>query len=191
MRRHTTVLIVLTALAVAAGLPAAARAASGDRAIALANETPVREYRGFVLFSRWDGGAYHLSVLHAGAVTDLPVRPQSTPFDADVGPDSKGAPSAVFSLCDDSCDLYVVGFDPEDAVHGPSREPGGQGVHRPGEGLGVGQQRGDVLEHHAGLREVGDVPDVVGQAADLACGVQRRHQRFLPFLRGRGGWLAE
>lgn len=96
----------------AVALPATATAQTGERIVPLSNETPVTEYRGFVLFSRWDGSAYRLSVLRDGAVRDLPVRPQGTPFDADVGPDSSGAPSAVFSICDGSCDLYVVGFEP-------------------------------------------------------------------------------
>ena len=114
MRRDITAILSLAAVLLAVALPATAAAQSGDRALPLSNETPVREYRGFVLFSRWDGSAYRLSVLHDGAVTDLPVRPQAQPFDADVGPDSSGAPSAIVSICDDSCDLYVVGFDPGD-----------------------------------------------------------------------------
>lgn len=98
----------------AVALPATATAQTGERILPLSNETPVTSYRGYDLFSRWDGSAYRLSVLHDGAVTDLPVRPQSKPFDADVGPDSAGAPSAVVSICDGSCDLYVIGFDQGD-----------------------------------------------------------------------------
>ncbi len=112
MQRRISVLTALGAVLLAIALPSAATAQSGDRILPLGKETPIREYRGFTLFSRWDGSAYHLSVLHAGSVTDLRVRAQSTPFDADVGPDSTGAPSAVFSICDQSCDLYVVGFAP-------------------------------------------------------------------------------
>jgi hypothetical protein len=109
MRR---IILLLTALAAAllGAAPAGAQGPAPERLLPLAKETPIREYAGYALFSRWDGSAYRLSVLRDGAVTDLPVRPQATPFDADVGPDSSGSPSAVVSLCDVSCDLYVVGF---------------------------------------------------------------------------------
>ena len=110
--RHAKLLVALAAAMLIAALEAPAHAQTGDRILPLADDTPIREYRGFVLFSRWDGTAFRLSVLHDGNVTDLPVRPQDRPFDADVGPDSDGAPSAVVSLCDGSCDLYVVGFGP-------------------------------------------------------------------------------
>jgi hypothetical protein len=80
----------------------------------LARETPVREYAGWVLFSRWDGSAYRLATVHEGAVRDLPVPPSKKPFDADVGPDSHGDPAAVVSVCRSSCDLYTVGFEPGD-----------------------------------------------------------------------------
>jgi hypothetical protein len=108
--RRITVLTALAAAALAAAGPAAAQNPAPERIAPLVKETPIREYAGYVLFSRWDGTAYRLSVLRDGAVTDLPVRPQGTPFDADVGPDSSGSPSAVVSLCDVSCDLFVVGL---------------------------------------------------------------------------------
>lgn len=109
--RCTTALLTVLALAIAIALPAAAHAQTGDRILPLARDTPIGEYHDFVLFSRWDGSAYHLSVLHDGGVTDLAVPTQAKPFDADVGPDSGGAPSAVYSACAGSCDLYVIGFD--------------------------------------------------------------------------------
>jgi hypothetical protein len=112
--RRIMLLAALAAATLTTALAGPAQAQTGDRILPLARETPIREYRGFVLFSRWDGTAFRLSVLHAGTVTDLPVRPQARPFDADVGPDSNGVPSAVVSLCDGSCDLYVVGFGPGD-----------------------------------------------------------------------------
>ena len=48
----------------------------------------------------------------------------------------------------------------------------------------VGQQGRDVLEDDPGLREVRDVADECREAL-------RFGQRRFPFLRGRGGWLAE
>jgi hypothetical protein len=108
--QRTIPLITVAALALAIALPAAARAQAGERIVPLAKDTPIGEYAGFVLFSRWDGSAYHLSVEHDGGVTDLAVAPQAKPFDADVGPDATGAPSAVYSACAASCDLYVIGF---------------------------------------------------------------------------------
>jgi hypothetical protein len=113
--KRTIVLTTVAALALAIALPAAARAQTGaDRIVPLAKSTPIGEYAGFVLFSRWDGSAYHLSVEHNGGVTDLAVAPQAEPFDADVGPDSNGVPSAVYSACTGSCDLWVIGFAPGD-----------------------------------------------------------------------------
>ncbi len=80
----------------------------------LARKTPVREYSGWLLFSRWDGAAYRLSTWHDGRIRDLAVPRSKRAFDADIGPDSRGRPSAVVSLCRTSCDLYVIGFDAGD-----------------------------------------------------------------------------
>jgi hypothetical protein len=78
--------------------------------VPLARSTPVDEYAGWLLFSRWDGQRYRLSSWHDGELRDLPVRSQATLFDADVGPDSNGRLSVVVSLCDGSCDLYLIGL---------------------------------------------------------------------------------
>ncbi len=83
---------------------------------ALDRGTPLREYAGWLVFSRWDGTAYRLSTLHDGRLRDLPVPPQATAFDADAGPDSTGAPSVAVSLCDGDCDLYVIGLEPGEAL---------------------------------------------------------------------------
>jgi hypothetical protein len=111
---------ILAALATVLGLAAAAGPAtaqsSGERVVALDRATPVREYAGWLLFSRWDGSAYRLATLHDGQVRDLPVPAQAEPFDADIGPDSAGRPSAVMSLCKGSCDLFVLGFEAGDEL---------------------------------------------------------------------------
>lgn len=97
--------------------PAAAQSPSeGQRVTDLGRATTLSEYSGWLLFSRWDGSAYHLAVRHDGVVRDLAVPTQSKPFDADVGPDSKGRPSAAVSICRGSCDLFVIGFDAGDQL---------------------------------------------------------------------------
>ncbi len=105
----------LTACVIAA--PAAAQSpAEGQRVVDLGNETTIREYAGSLLFSRWDGSAYHLAVRRGGVVRDLAVATQRQPFDADVGPDSRGRASAVVSICRGSCDLFVIGLDSGDRL---------------------------------------------------------------------------
>src|SRR5689334_14893499 len=99
--------------ALAAAVPASAQA-QGERVVDLAKSTTVREYDGWLLYSRWDGSAYHLSTWHDGTQMALPVPTQATPFDADAGPDSNGKPSAVVSICEDTCDLFVIGFESGD-----------------------------------------------------------------------------
>ena len=108
----------IIALAISAACLAAppAVAESPTRIVDLGRQTAVREYAGWLLFSRWDGARYHLATYRAGGVRDLAVPTQRTPFDADAGPDSRGRPSGVVSLCRDSCDLYVIGFDPGDRL---------------------------------------------------------------------------
>jgi hypothetical protein len=102
---------VLLALAVAGPASAAPTTTS---LVALQKPTPVREYSGWLLYSRWDGSAYHLAVWNAGQSRDLAAPTQGEPFDADVGPDSSGAPSAAYSRCTKTCDLYVIGVGPGD-----------------------------------------------------------------------------
>ena len=69
----------------------------------------------------------------------------------------------------------------------------GEGVDGEAEGVDVGEQRGDVLEHHAGLRPIGDVSDPGSEELGVSHGrtvVARSsapvdaQRRF--FLRGRG-----
>lgn len=111
-RRGRHVLSILAAGLVAmlvAGAGAQA-ASSGSLVAPLARQTPLDRYGGWLLFSRFDGSVYHLSELHDGSVRDLAVPTQPKPFDADAGPDSHGEPSAVYSQCAASCDLFVIGL---------------------------------------------------------------------------------
>jgi hypothetical protein len=114
-------LLALAVLSAVLAAPAGAQAQTppatqGTRLVDLQRPTPLREYAGWLLFSRWDGSAYRLSTWHDGAVNDLAVPTQGKPFDADAGPDSAGRPSAVVSICGASCDLYVIGFDEGDQL---------------------------------------------------------------------------
>ncbi len=108
--------LVLTLLTLLFGsAPAAAQspaAPAEESLVPLDRGTHVREYAGWLLFSRWDGSAFRLSTWHAGTVRDLAVSSQAKAFDADLGPDSAGRPSAVFSQCEGSCDLAVIGLAP-------------------------------------------------------------------------------
>ena len=58
-------------------------------------------YDGYVVFSQSNasGGAWHLMVWHAGAISALPVPRRTVPFDADAGPGANGQPEVVFSAC--------------------------------------------------------------------------------------------
>lgn len=117
--RYIILISLAVALATMASAPprAAAQAPAGDELLVpLERSTPVDEFAGRLLFSRWDGERYRLSTWRDGAVRDLPVPAQATPFDADLGPDSNGRPSAVVSLCDGSCDLFVIGLDVGDRL---------------------------------------------------------------------------
>jgi hypothetical protein len=81
--------------------PAAARA---DYTVATVQRpTPVSAYAGHVVWSQYEGGAFHLYEAHAGTAgqvtTALPVPPRAVPFDADAGPGADGTPTVVYSRC--------------------------------------------------------------------------------------------
>ncbi|MDQ3631130.1 MAG: hypothetical protein M3417_07680 [Actinomycetota bacterium] len=115
-RLISTLTATAAGLTLAAGATPASAQTGEERVVDLDRATPVREYDGRLLFSRWDGSAYRLATLHEGQLRDLPVPPQSEPFDADAGPDSAGNASAVVSLCDATCDLFVLGFEEGDEL---------------------------------------------------------------------------
>lgn len=116
--RHLPKLAAVAAIAFCViAAPAAAQSPSdGDRVLDLGRSTPLREYAGTLLFSRWDGSAYRLAIRRGGVVRDLAVPAQRTPFDADIGPDSRGRSSAAVSICRGSCDLFVIGLDAGDRL---------------------------------------------------------------------------
>lgn len=107
--RGTIVAACLCALA----LTDVARAGTVAR---LPNESEIRAYGGVAVVSVLDRPReeYRLARVHDdGRVEPLPgVPPRAEPFDADVGPDSRGRPVVVYSRCADvveprGCDLVL------------------------------------------------------------------------------------
>lgn len=94
--RHLLPLPALAALALAPG-PAQAH----DTAVAtLERPTEVREHNGTVVFSAFDKAidAYRLTVHDPQGTRALAVQPSPTPFEADIGTNSKGERQVIFSL---------------------------------------------------------------------------------------------
>ena len=109
------VLAIAVLAALAAAAPAAAQS-PGARIVDLAKSTTVREYDGWLLYSRWDGSAYHLSTWHDGTQTDLPAprspgRTTRTPAPTRAASRPRWCPSATRR-----CDLFVIGFKPGDRL---------------------------------------------------------------------------
>lgn len=100
--------VVLALLALAGAVPAA----QGAERVILEQSRPtaVKAHAGIALFSQWDGTAYRLVIARgAGPVEALPLPPQATPFDADIGPDAAGRPTVAFSRCVGAdCDLFAL-----------------------------------------------------------------------------------
>ena len=102
---------MLTALAAAALL---AGSAPAERSIApLSERTDVKAYGGVAIFSLPDGDAYTLAMSRDGGPPQtLPVPPQDTPFDADIGPDAAGRPTVVLNRCEaGGCRLNLLALD--------------------------------------------------------------------------------
>ena len=87
-------------LALAAAIvPATASKASTATVAEPGGPTAVREHRGTIVFSEFDptNRRWYLSVRKAGAKTAerVKVAPSPTPFNADIGTDSRGLPVAL------------------------------------------------------------------------------------------------
>ncbi len=76
-----------------------APAAHAEDVAPLAAISPVSAWGGQVVWSAFDGTAYHLMARSSSGVSALPVAPRPVPFDADVGPDRDGVPAVVYSRC--------------------------------------------------------------------------------------------
>jgi hypothetical protein len=107
MRRHRIVLIAPVVLALVLAAPASAE----DTVVAeLLRPSTIRGHAGIQVFSASDDSGYRLAILRADKVELLPVSPSPAPFDADIGPDSRGRPQLVYSRCaagGRGCDLFV------------------------------------------------------------------------------------
>lgn len=84
----------------------------------LERSSPLTAWEDTVVWSAYDADidAYRLTALHDGAVVTLNAEPLARPFDADVGPDSRGHAAVVYSRCADferhdrelgDCDLFI------------------------------------------------------------------------------------
>jgi len=89
----------LPTLAALALAPAAAQAQETTVAT-LERPSEVRELEGTVVYSAFDPAidGYRLTVRDAQGARRLPVQPSPTPFEADIGTNSKGDPQVIFSL---------------------------------------------------------------------------------------------
>ena len=85
----------------------------------LPGATGLSAYGGWVAYSVPTGiGAYTLRAWHEGVVADVGIPSRGGPFDVDVGPDTSGRPTAIYSRCQSDltdtrqpprgCDLFAV-----------------------------------------------------------------------------------
>ena len=93
--------------------------------VSLPNETEIATYRGVTALSVYEDGWYHLAVARRGRLRRLPVERSGAPFDADVGPDTKGRPVVVFSRRDGLFIHRLRGAAAERmrTVTGPAEQP--------------------------------------------------------------------
>lgn len=94
-------LVALLAALLVVG-PAAAQQVPAETVLDTVNaSTPVSAYGGVAVWSSFDSASksYRLRVYRDGRVSDVPVAPRRSPFDADVGPDRGGHPVIVYSRC--------------------------------------------------------------------------------------------
>ncbi|MDT5080378.1 MAG: hypothetical protein QOJ80_5015 [Mycobacterium sp.] len=82
--------------------PASGQTRAGEVVLDTVNaSTPVSAYGGVAVWSAFDAASktYQLRAYRDGQVSDVPVPPRHSPFDADVGPDATGRPVVVYSRC--------------------------------------------------------------------------------------------
>lgn len=123
MRRGSAALgMTLAALATAGAGPARADVAIGRTAIPIdGDRVALDAWNGTAAFSLFDEAAsvYRLAVSRSGSAPEtLPLAPQPTPFELDVGPGPDGQATLVYSRCSGGggpewgshCDLYRYSF---------------------------------------------------------------------------------
>ena len=116
--------------------------------------------------SVYDDGYYHLAIVRRGRLRRLPVVRSGTPFDADVGPDTRGRPVVVFSRRDR---LYIH------RLRGRRYHIGADRYEWERDYLGVSGYAlvpgGAALVLDAGDDEVGDDPNESPDARELLCSI--------------------
>jgi hypothetical protein len=91
-----------SAAAIVIAAPADGQTPAGEVVLDTVNaNTPVSAYGGVAVWSAFDPASktYRLRAYRGGHVSDVPVPPRRSPFDADVGPDATGQPVVVYSRC--------------------------------------------------------------------------------------------
>jgi len=82
--------------------PGGTSATAQEQVVAPVRElTAISAYRGHIAWSERDEATGRWRLVHArgGELSVLPVPPRTVPFDADLGPDRRGRPTAVYSRC--------------------------------------------------------------------------------------------
>ena len=120
MRRAAAVLLVLAAAA-----PAHARDRERTTIVKAAGAAGLATYRGVSVLSVRHRGRYALAVVRGGRLRRLDVPTRAKPFDADVGPDTRGRPAIVFSQSGDLFihRLHLGRTDPVRTARGGGRHP--------------------------------------------------------------------
>lgn len=111
MRPAAAAVLALVVLAA----PAHARDRKRTSLARVAADSPLRTFRGVTAVSIRDGDRYALAVVRHGSVHRLAAAPQPYhPFEADVGPDTRGRPVVVYARAGD---LFI------DRLDGTTAEP--------------------------------------------------------------------
>src|SRR3954451_8682286 len=180
-------LLALPCPVAALAAPAAARA---EFTIAeTARPTPVSAYAGHLVWSQYDPAlaAFRLMETHASTsgpqTAALPVPPRRVPFDADIGPDARGAPTVVYSRC--TTEPQLAGVD----LPGPAGLP----VWATGRGCDVYRYRlGDPAETRDAQINTGSSSEFLPTLWRSRIGFARRYESregtrgVYPYLYVRG-----
>lgn len=118
-------LLPVLAAAVCAALAGPATEAQAATVAQPNAATQVRELDGTIVFSQYDRDAerWFLAVREPGddAPRRIGVPSSRTPFQADIGTDTKGKPQLIYQRCGETCDLYVYSLAPGGGGERPVR----------------------------------------------------------------------
>ncbi len=98
---RTALLTPVLAAGLTCGWTTAALAQQSEVLATEMRDTPLASHGDVLVWSSFDATSrrYSLRAYFGGEVEDLPVRPRSVPFDADVGPGPDGKVTVVYSRC--------------------------------------------------------------------------------------------